>query len=196
MKTILKDLILRKVLDHINSGVIMLNTVGNVTMINDAACSILKINLKEGLNKNYKELMSMIKSEELENLVKEIEGQEFKWIDKEIKVATKDSKTILKVFIECLKDSQKYIGLLIVVDDLTDIIKAQRAVARQEVIRKKIHTLENPLITIKSSTEGMIKKWKENAPDYNQAFEQSIKIILTEVEYLRKQMTELGISSG
>jgi two-component system nitrogen regulation sensor histidine kinase NtrY len=187
-----RRLFMENILDNINSGVIMLNTAGNVLMINGAACSILNINPEEILNKNYKELMSMIKSEELKNLVKDIEGREFRWIEREIKVSTKDRKAILRVFIKGLKDSQKYIGLLVVFDDLTDIIKAQRAVAWQEVARRIAHEIKNPLTPIKLSTERLVKKWESRDTDFDQVFEHSTKTVIREVEGLKRLVDEFS----
>lgn len=187
-----RRLFTENILDNINSGVIMLDTDGKILMINGAACSILNIESEAVIYKSYKELMSMIKSEELENLVKGIEGREFRWIDKEIKVVIGNRKTILRVFIKGLKDPQKYIGLLVVFDDLTDIIKAQRAVAWQEVARRIAHEIKNPLTPIKLSTERMVKKWENKDADFNQIFDRSTKTIIKEVEGLKRLVDEFS----
>lgn len=187
-----RRLFMENILDNINSGVIMLDTDGKILMINGAACSILNIESEAVIYKSYNELMSMIKSEELENLVKGIEGREFRWIDKEIKVVVGNRKAILRVFIKGLKDPQKYIGLLVVFDDLTDIIKAQRAVAWQEVARRMAHEIKNPLTPIKLSTERMVKKWENREADFNQIFERSTKTIIKEVEGLKRMVDEFS----
>jgi two-component system nitrogen regulation sensor histidine kinase NtrY len=187
-----RRLFTENILDNINSGVIMLDTDGKILMINGAACSILSIESEAVIYKTYKELMSMIKSEELENLVKGIEGREFRWIDKEVKVTIGNRKAILRVFIKGLKDSQKYIGLLVVFDDLTDIIKAQRAVAWQEVARRIAHEIKNPLTPIKLSTERMVKKWENKEADFNQIFDRSTKTIIKEVDGLKRLVDEFS----
>ena len=170
----------------------MLDTDGKILMINGAACSILSIESEAVIYKSYKELMSMIKSDELEDLVKGIEGREFRWIDKEVKVTIGNRKAILRVFIKGLKDPQKYIGLLVVFDDLTDIIKAQRAVAWQEVARRIAHEIKNPLTPIKLSTERMVKKWENKEADFNQIFDRSTKTIIKEVEGLKRLVDEFS----
>ncbi len=187
-----RRLFMENILDNINSGVIMLDTDGKILMINGAACSILNIEAEAVIYKSYNELMSMIKSEELENLVKGIEGREFRWIDKEVKVVVGNKKATLRVFIKGLKDPQKYIGLLVVFDDLTDIIKAQRAVAWQEVARRIAHEIKNPLTPIKLSTERMVKKWENREADFNQIFERSTKTIIKEVEGLKRLVDEFS----
>lgn len=189
-------LYIKNILDNINSGVIMLDTAGNISMINDAACSILNINQEKVKNKSYKELMSMIDSKELQNLVMGIEGREFRPIVKEIKAIIGERKVILKVFITSLKDSQKYIGLLVVFDDLTEIInseiKAQKALTWQEIARRVAHEIKNPLTPIKLSTERMLKKWENRDADFDQVFHRSAKTIVKEVDSLRRLVDEFS----
>jgi two-component system nitrogen regulation sensor histidine kinase NtrY len=187
-----RRLFMKNILDNINSGVIMLDTDGKILMINGAACSILNIEPEAVTDRSYKDLMAMIRSEELENLVKGIEGREFRWIDKEIKVTIGNRQAILRVFIKGLKDSQKYIGLLVVFDDLTDIIKAQKAVAWQEVARRIAHEIKNPLTPIKLSTERMVKKWETQESDFDQVFGRSTKTIIREVEGLKRLVDEFS----
>ncbi|MEW6675322.1 MAG: ATP-binding protein [Nitrospirota bacterium] len=187
-----RRLFMENILDNINSGVIMLNTAGNILMINGAACTILNIKPEEVINKSYRELMSMIKSEELENLVKGIEGREFRGVEKEVRAVIGDRRVILRVFITSLRDSQKYIGLLVVFDDLTDIIKAQKVVAWQEVARRVAHEIKNPLTPIKLSTERMIKKWEHKDVDFDQVFDHSAKTIVKEVDSLRRLVDEFS----
>lgn len=185
-------LFMKNILDNINSGVIMLDIDGKILMINGAACSILNIEPEAVTYKSYRDLMSLIISEELENLIKGIEGREFRWIDKEVKVAIGNRQAILRVFIKGLKDPQKYIGLLVVFDDLTNIIKAQKAVAWQEVARRIAHEIKNPLTPIKLSTERMVKKWETKESDFDQVFERSTKTIIKEVEGLKRLVDEFS----
>lgn len=187
-----RRLFMKNILDNINSGVIMLDIDGKILMINGAACSILNIEPEAVTDRSYKDLMDMIRSEELENLVKGIEGREFRWIDKEVKVAIGNRQAILRVFIKGLKDPQKYIGLLVVFDDLTNIIKAQKAVAWQEVARRIAHEIKNPLTPIKLSTERMVKKWEAKESDFDHVFERSTKTIIKEVEGLKRLVDEFS----
>ncbi|MDI6890671.1 MAG: ATP-binding protein [Thermodesulfovibrionales bacterium] len=187
-----RRLFMENILDNINSGVIMLNTAGNILMINGAACSILNIKSEVVINKSYRELMSMIKSEELQNLIREIEGREFRRVEKEVKVVIGERRAVLRVFITGLRDSQKYIGLLVVFDDLTDIIKAQKVVAWQEIARRVAHEIKNPLTPIKLSTERMVKKWEGRDADFDQVFDRSTKTIIKEVEGLKMLVDEFS----
>jgi two-component system nitrogen regulation sensor histidine kinase NtrY len=76
--------------------------------------------------------------------------------------------------------------MLVVFDDLTDVIKAQKVEAWQEVARRIAHEIKNPLTPIKLSTERLIKKWQNKDEDFGAVFEKSTKTIIAEVEGLRR----------
>jgi two-component system nitrogen regulation sensor histidine kinase NtrY len=185
-------LYLKNILDNINSGVIMLDTSGDIYMINGAACTTLGITPEEIVHRSYKDLLSRIDSEELHALVNGIEGREFRPIKKEVKAVIGDKRVILLVFITSLRDSEKYIGLLVVFDDLTDIIEAQKALTWQDVARKIAHEIKNPLTPIKLSTERMIKKWEHKDPDFDEVFHRSAKTIVKEVDSLKRLVDEFS----
>ncbi len=185
-------LYMENILGNINSGVIMLDTTGNISMINDAACSILNIKSEEFINKSYKDIVEKIRSEELQNLVTGIEGKEFRPVKKDVKAIIGDRKRILSVFITSLRDSQKYIGLLVVFDDLTEIIEAEKAFTWQEMARKVAHEIKNPLTPIKLSTERMIKKWEHKDADFEQVLHRSAKTIVKEVDSLKRLVDEFS----
>jgi two-component system nitrogen regulation sensor histidine kinase NtrY len=187
-----RRLFIENILDNINSGVIMLDTTGDILMINKRACSIISIEPERVLHQNYRELVSMINSDELQKLVGGIEGREFKSVKKEVRAVIGGRKVILLVFITSLRDLQKYIGLLVVFDDLTDIIEAQRALTWQDVARKIAHEIKNPLTPIKLSTERMIKKWERKDADFDEIFHRSARTIVKEVDSLKRLVDEFS----
>jgi two-component system nitrogen regulation sensor histidine kinase NtrY len=187
-----RRLFIENILDNINSGVVILDTSGNILMINGAACSILNTNPEAIIDKHYRELMSLIQSKDLQNLVKGIEGREFKPVSREVEAIVSNRRTILRVFITSLKDSQKYIGMLVVFNDITDVIKAQKAIAWQEIARRIAHEIKNPLTPIKLSTERMVKKWHQRDGDFDQVFDRSTKSIINEVDGLKRLVDEFS----
>jgi two-component system, NtrC family, nitrogen regulation sensor histidine kinase NtrY len=181
-----RRLFLENILDNINSGVIMLDTAGHILMINKRACSIINISPGQVLSKDYRELLALIHSEELRNVVSSIEGKEFKPFKREVKAVIRNRKLTLQVFIIGLKDAEKYIGMLVVVDDITDIIEAQKALTWQDVAKKIAHEIKNPLTPIKLSAERMLKKWEQKEADFEDVFHRSTKTIVKEVDSLKR----------
>ena len=187
-----RRLFLENILDNINSGVIMLDTAGHILMINKRACSIINISPGQVLTKNYRELLALIHSEALRNVVSSIEGKEFKPFKREVKALIGNRKLTLQVFIIGLKDAEKYIGMLVVVDDITDIIEAQKALTWQDVAKKIAHEIKNPLTPIKLSAERMLKKWEQKDADFDDVFHRSTKTIVKEVDSLKRLVDEFS----
>jgi two-component system nitrogen regulation sensor histidine kinase NtrY len=187
-----RRLIIEIILENINSGVIYLNAPGEILAINSAACRILGVSSGEILDKNYSVLLTMLRSEELKETVKNIRVNEFKGLEREIRVTVGDRRVLLRIFITTLMDGHNFLGTLVVFDDLTEIVRAQKALAWQEVARRIAHEIKNPLTPIKLSTDHMIKKWQNKDEDFGQVFDRSTKTIIKEVESLKRLVNEFS----
>jgi two-component system nitrogen regulation sensor histidine kinase NtrY len=187
-----RRLIIEIILENINSGVIYLNAAGDILTINGAACRILDVSPREILNQNYSVLLTMLRSEELKETVKNIRVSEFRGLEQEVRVTVGDRRVLLRIFITTLMDGKNFLGTLVVFDDLTEIVRAQKALAWQEVARRIAHEIKNPLTPIKLSTDHMIKKWLNKDEDFGQVFERSTKTISKEVESLRRLVNEFS----
>lgn len=187
-----RRLIIENILENINSGVISLDTAGNILTVNSAACAILEISPGEVIDRNYSVLLSMLKSEELKATVKNIRVQEFRGLEKEMRVTVGDRRVLLRIFITSLGGPENFIGTLVVFDDLTEIVRAQKALAWQEVARRIAHEIKNPLTPIKLSTDHMIKKWQKGDEDFGKVFERSTRTIIKEVESLKRLVNEFS----
>ncbi|MDA8431586.1 MAG: ATP-binding protein [Nitrospiraceae bacterium] len=187
-----RRLIIEIILENIKSGVIYLNAAGDILTINGAACRILDVSPREILDKNYSVLLTMLRSDELKETVKNIRVAEFKGLEQEIRVAVGERRVLLRIFITTLMDGKNFLGTLVVFDDLTEVVRAQKALAWQEVARRIAHEIKNPLTPIKLSTDHMIKKWMNKDEDFGQVFERSTKTISKEVESLRRLVNEFS----
>ncbi|MBZ0155774.1 MAG: HAMP domain-containing protein [Alphaproteobacteria bacterium] len=183
-----RRLYLENILENINSGVFFLAGTGEIMTINRAACSILNAKQEDIIGKDYREFIAGLQSEDLVQLVKEMEGKEIREIKREVKVSINGRIALIRIYIAGIRESYtaKSLGMLVVFDDLTDIIKAQKATAWQEVARRLAHEIKNPLTPIKLSTERLIKKWQNRDEDFDTVFEKSTRTIISEVESLRK----------
>lgn len=185
-------LIIENIIKNINSGVIYLDTEGNILTINSAACRILAIAQEEIINRNYSVLLSILKSDELSGIVKNIRVREFKGIERELRVTIGDRLRLLRIFITTLGDAENFLGTLVVFDDLTEIARAEKALAWQEVARRMAHEIKNPLTPIQLSTEHMIKKWQSRDEDFGKVFDRSTKAIIKEVESLKNLVNDFS----
>lgn len=182
-----RELYLRNILLNINSGVLFLSTRGRIRHINKKACAILDVQLEDVEQKTYQELIKDLGAHELTELANTLMHGRLPDLSQELKVNIKGKVLILRMFVTAIRDPETLAvnGILIVFDDLTEIIKAQKAVAWQEVARRITHEIKNPLTPIKLSAERLMKKWQNKDADFDAVFERSVRTIITEVESLR-----------
>lgn len=183
---------MENIVDNIKSGVISLDVDGNISAINNSACSILNIPAADVINRNYKEILALIRSDSLQEMVRGIKLRTLGSVEKDLWVDIGGKRALLKVTITGLRHESKYLGLLVVFEDLTETVRAQKALAWQEVARRIAHEIKNPLTPIKLSAERMLKKWEHRDEDFNQVFERSAKSIIKEVESLRRLVDDFS----
>ncbi len=188
-----KRLILEGIMSNIATGVICLDNAGGVLMINDAACEILGIQQHNLANLTSSDILEQVESEELREILRNLREREFSGKSWQLKATIKGIPAILRLFLANLKDSEENpTGVLVVFDDLTEVVKAQRAYAWQEVARRMTHEIKNPLTPIKLSAERLLKKHREGASDLDDVLEASLVTITNEVEALRCMVNEFS----
>ncbi|HMK55717.1 MAG TPA: ATP-binding protein [Dissulfurispiraceae bacterium] len=183
-----RRLYLENILQNITSGVIFLDNSGRILTINKSACAILDLKETRVVGMDYRKLIAELHSDDLLRMIRDIEGKEVREVTREVRVNPGGRPLIVRVTISGIRESyaSSALGMLVVFDDLTDVIKAQKAEAWQEVARRITHEIKNPLTPIKLSTERLIKKWQNRDEDFGAVLEKSTKTIIAEVEDLRR----------
>jgi two-component system nitrogen regulation sensor histidine kinase NtrY len=97
-----------------------------------------------------------------------------------------------------LADELEY---LVVLDDLTELIRAERFAAWQEVARRLAHEIKNPLTPIQLSTERIQRRFQKLAPtltptpqvvEFQQVLDEASRIIQTESRILKNLLSEFS----
>ncbi len=182
-----RNMLLERILSNIISGIIFIDNKGLILTINKAGEKILQISKEDIENKHYENILNYITSDELKEFIKKISQERIYEIERNLNVKIREQNKIIKARIISLRDSSQdsASGIMVVFDDITEIVKAQKAMAWEEVARRLAHEIKNPLTPIKLATERLIKKWKNKDEDFDKVFEKSTKIIISEVESLK-----------
>ncbi|ACN99125.1 conserved hypothetical protein [Sulfurihydrogenibium azorense Az-Fu1] len=168
---------LEAILNNIRAGVVYSSEDGKVENINLSAKSILGEDVERFKRKHIKDFANEFKldlSNEKEQIV-EING-----------------KTLLVKITNISKE-----GYVIVFDDITDIISAQKLKMWKEVAQRIAHEIKNPLTPIKLSAERIINQWKKKNPNIDQIIEKATLVIISETEHLSqlvKEFNQFGLS--
>ncbi|MCX8027174.1 MAG: ATP-binding protein [Thermodesulfovibrionales bacterium] len=184
---------LDKIMENIKSGVIFLNRDGSINTINRAAKVMLRIKT-DVRGEHYSKILQALGSEDVNNLVKDLQGKGFRSVQREVKIPVGSMTYIYNVYISDIVEptTSENLGILVVFDDMTEFVRAQKAIAWQEVAMKMAHEIKNPLTPIKLSAERLLKKWQKSDTDLDNIFERSIKTIINEVEALRQMCDEFS----
>ena len=83
-------------------------------------------------------------------------------------------------------------GAVLVVDDLTPLMRAQRVAAWGEVARKLAHEIKNPLTPIQLSAQRVRKAYLKSAPDFEKILTECTGAIVDEVEALKNLVDEFA----
>ncbi len=181
------------ILESIKSGVIFFDRSGKIMTLNNAACSMLNVKRSSIEGLGHKDLMGKLQSSELGSMVKRLTEKGFGAVEKELHIYMNGRPMDLRVYITIIKDSEeKHVGTLVVFDNLTEIIMAQRALAWQEVAKRIAHEIKNPLTPIRLSAERLLKKWNDKADDFESVLNRSTKTIVHEVNSLRSLVDEFS----
>ncbi len=182
-----RNILLERMFSNITSGIIFIGQGGKIFKINKAGEEILQIPKDKIEGKHYKEILEFIESDELKQFIKKLSEEKIYEISKDLNIKIKGRNKIIKSRFISLRESQESeaTGILVVFDDITEIVKAQQAIAWEEVARRLAHEIKNPLTPIKLATERLIKKWKNKDEDFDRVFEKSTQTIISEVESLK-----------
>ncbi len=181
------------VLENIGAGVISFDQAGKITTVNKAAVNILKIPSKDFHEKYYKEIFNKSLLKPVRSLIKKMNKKGADSIEEQVNVTAEGVTLTLLARISVLRNRQNdYLGMVIVFEDLTELIRTQKIAAWREAARDFAHEIKNPLTPIQLNTQRIQKKYYENSRDFNKVFEESTKIIVSEVNGMKELLNEFS----
>ena len=181
------------VLENIATGVISVDSHGKVSTINEAASKILNIQAKKVKGKSYKKTFDASYLDPVRAMIKGMNEAGKESESGQIQIMVSGRLITLLVNAAALKNTEgKYLGMVIVFDDLTELIKAQKTAAWREVARGIAHEIKNPLTPIQLNTQRLKKKFKEGSSDFTEVFDESTNVIIQEVEGLKTLVDEFS----
>ncbi|MFZ3230476.1 MAG: ATP-binding protein [Pseudobdellovibrio sp.] len=179
------------VLKNVSAGVISVDMNGHVTTMNRRAGELLQEDPVEFIGKHVRASMSEDNYKLFSGIVKSMQENNLITLQKEIRIQINQEAIPLSIHISILKNEQQQdIGRIMVFDDMTPIVNAQRAAAWTEVARRIAHEIKNPLTPIRLAAERISKKFGAQIQD--PAFQDSIRMIVNQVDDMRILVNEFS----
>jgi two-component system nitrogen regulation sensor histidine kinase NtrY len=181
------------VLRNVPAGVISLDKEGRVTTINKSAENLLELDPLSYRGKSYQEVLKAGQFSPIRNLINKVTSNSYENLEEQINLIIGQKPLSLMVHVAVMKDNgQKPLGMVLVLDDLTELIKAQRLAAWREIAKGIAHEIKNPLTPIQLSAQRLKKKYHDKASNLDEVFDECIDTIISQVEDIRILVDEFS----
>jgi PAS domain S-box-containing protein len=184
------------VLESLSTGVISTDENTGIATINRSALLMLALKEKPEMGTPINRLIEG-QGEELAALCRRARRSEKAQAEIEFRRADGSALHTATTAI-VLRNSEGAIeGWVIVIEDLTDLIQAERAAAWSEVARRMAHEIKNPLTPIQLSAERIIRNYKRGASvqaesRFDQIVNEGTATIVREVAALQRMVEEFS----
>ena len=179
------------VLENLAAGVISIASDGRIFTCNSAALELLRQREEEVLRRPFEEAWADPERARLAAFLKEtgFAGHAVR----ELHMLLGGEWKTFDVKVTALRDASGTIqGRVLVLEDLTELIKAQQLAAWNEAARRIAHEIKNPLTPIRLSAERMLRKHEQRDPGLGKAVEEGADIIVREVTTLQGMVDEFS----
>src|SRR5580704_5733333 len=146
------------VLENIPTGVVSLTATGEITRMNSAIPAILGEHVRGA--RSLLELMGEDGARGVMHLMRR--SLRMATASREIEVSASGKLVRAAVTVSSLGPRKSNPGFVVVVDDLTDLLRAQKAAAWQEVAQRIAHEIKNPLTPIQLSSQRLSRYLDRN----------------------------------
>jgi nitrogen fixation/metabolism regulation signal transduction histidine kinase len=186
---------LETVLGSLSSGVLSISNDGELRTVNEAACQILGIDLSGQLDCDLGKISAQYAF--LEPLLSLVETRLVEHVldwQEQIILSDNSGRRVLMCRSTALPTSEDVAGGQVVVfDDVTDLIRAQRDAAWGDVARRLAHEIKNPLTPIQLSAERLRRKYLNTMEDDQaEVLDRATRTIVQQVETLKAMVNAFG----
>ena len=195
---------LQTILDNLTAGVIVLDGAGVIQSSNPGATRILRVPLAAWEGRALGEIEGM--AEFAQHVQQEFDGflgeRSQHGLD-HWQQSFELHATLMSPAVEMVDDTRQHITLLargavlpnqarlLVFDDISEIVSAQRAQAWGEVARRLAHEIKNPLTPIQLSAERLAMKLDGKLSEPDQVMmNKSVKTIVDQVDAMKRLVNE------
>lgn len=180
------------ILNNISTGVITLDAEGIISTINPSAREMLGLKEKNIIGKSYKDVLEQSKYREMVDHISRGLTKRYKLSEREINISVDgQSQTLALTLSPLIQPNKKFSGMIIVLDNLTQLIKAQKIAAWKEVAQRVAHEIKNPLTPIQLSAERIIKNLRKKEKKY-QTINEGAKTIVEEANTIKSLVDEFS----
>ncbi|MCU0241050.1 MAG: ATP-binding protein [Vicinamibacteria bacterium] len=181
--------LLETVLNTVGTGVVVVDAEASITAVNETACRLMEKDARgEFMGQALQNVLASSISADVMSLVQRVLSGRTARQERELAFTVRGRERHLALTIVALNAP----GALLVLDDLTPLIRAQKVAAWGEVARKLAHEIKNPLTPIQLSAQRIRKAYFRSAPDLERIISECSHAIVEEVDALKNLVDEFA----
>ena len=173
------------VLSGASAGVIGVDSKGNVSILNRSAEKLIGRTESEALGQPLTEVLP-----ELVGTMAAVQSGASPQDQITISRNNRERNLSVRVTSEQSADSDR--GYVVTLDDITELVAAQRTSAWADVARRIAHEIKNPLTPIQLSAERLRRKYGKMINEDRGVFEQCTDTIVRQVDDIRRMVDEFS----
>src|SRR6201996_6362066 len=171
------------VLAGASAGVIGVNAEGRITILNRSAERLLARSEREALGHPLGEV-----APELSEIFEAARGGNQRLIQRQVTVSRSGQERNFSIRVTSEQADQSEHGYVITIDDVTELVLAQRTSAWADIARRIAHEIKNPLTPIQLSAEPLRRKYGKVIVDDPAVFEQCTETIVRQVDDIKRMV--------
>ncbi len=181
-------------LENVPTGVLMLDTEFRIAQSNPAVARIFGSRARSA--RTLKDLAGEEAAGRMMRLARR--SRRIGAISEELEIGTAGRLLHAAVTVSSLGPPRSERGYVVVIDDLTELLRAQKAAAWQEVAQRIAHEIKNPLTPIRLSAERLLRHAQQRDgspaldPEFPEVVAECARLIGQEVESLKSLVDEFS----
>jgi PAS domain S-box-containing protein len=183
--------LMEAILENIPTGVVSLDSAGEIARVNPAVVTILGESAREA--RTLPELLGEDAARAALHLMRR--SLRMGAASREIEIAAGGRLVRAAVTVSSLGPRRSNPGFVVVIDDLTGLLQAQKAAAWQEVAQRIAHEIKNPLTPIQLSAQRLLRQLsRSDAPpsEFEKLTAECARLIEREVQTLESLVDEFS----
>ena len=180
-------------LRNVGAGVLSLDRDLKIRTVNRFFEDLFGTRFPDLLGSSYEALFAGDAMRPIRELIEEANQKRWKTLDRRIWIPLGEEPRNLSIRVSGLEDEEgAWMGVVMVFEDQTDLIRAQRAAAWREVARRIAHEIKNPLTPIQLSAQRLQKRYASRLQEDGKIFEECTSTIIRQVEEMKNLVNEFS----
>jgi two-component system nitrogen regulation sensor histidine kinase NtrY len=175
------------VLSSASAGIIGVDGANTIGILNRSAEKLIGHSESEALGHPLSEVIP-----ELDDLMRTAREGSQRLVQGQVNINRDGNERNLSVRVSAEQTSQSRDSYIITLDDITELVTAQRTSAWGDVARRIAHEIKNPLTPIQLSAERIRRKFGKVITEDKPIFEQCTDTIVRQVEDIRRMVDEFS----